>query len=58
MTETFNSIKHIVTYVSQKFNLFPRATKESQPLVIKEEDALTFALYKHKRTQVPIIRRE
>ncbi|MCI0558460.1 MAG: transposase [Nitrososphaera sp.] len=52
MTETFNSIKYIVTYISQTLNLFsPQAKKEGRPLAIKQEDALAFALYKHRSTR-------
>jgi hypothetical protein len=48
---TFKNLKHIVTYIAQKLNLFPQAKKEGRPLAIKQEDALTFALYKHRSTR-------
>ena len=48
----FENLKHIVTYITQKLNLFsPQAKKEGRPLKIKQEDALAFALYKHKSTR-------
>lgn len=48
---TFEKLKYIVTHIAQKLKLFPQAKKEGRPLSIKETDALTFALYKHKSTR-------
>jgi hypothetical protein len=47
----FKNLKHIVTYIAQKLKLFPQAKREGRPLAIKQENALTFALYKHKSTR-------
>ncbi len=48
---TFKKLKYIVTQISQKLKLFPQAKKEGRPLSIKQEDALTFALYKQRSTR-------
>jgi hypothetical protein len=51
MTGIFQKLKHIVSHIVQKLKLFPQAKKEGRPLAIKETDALTLALYKHKSTR-------
>jgi hypothetical protein len=51
MSAIFQKLKHMVTHIAQKFKLFPQAKKEGRPLAIKQEDALTFALYKQTSTR-------
>lgn len=50
-TLIFQKLNHIVTYISKKLKLFPQAKKEGRPLKIKQEDSLTFALYKQQSTR-------
>jgi len=47
----YENLKYIVTYLSRKLKLFPQVRKEGRPLKIKEESALTFALYKQRSTR-------
>lgn len=48
----FKNLKHIVTYITQKFNLVPEdTTKKGRPLKISKLDALTYALYQHRSTR-------
>ena len=47
----FRNLKHIVTHISQKLKLFNEVKKSGRPVVIKEIDALTFALYKQRSTR-------
>lgn len=47
----YENLKHIVTYIFKKLKLFPQVRKEGRPLLIKEVDALTFALYKQRSTR-------
>ncbi len=52
ISQTFQKLKHIVTYLGKKFNLIPDGTHhKGRPLKIKKEDALTFALYHHTSTR-------
>ena len=51
VTKIYENLNHIVTYLAQKLKLFPPVKKEGRPLKIKEEDALTFALYKQRSTR-------
>jgi hypothetical protein len=58
--EIFHNLKHIVTYIGRKLKLFDtEAPKNGRPLAIKEEDAITFALYQHRSmrgTKVSVFR--
>jgi len=49
--EIFHNLKHIVTYIGKKLKLFDEAPKTGRPLAIKQEDAITFALYQHRSTR-------
>jgi hypothetical protein len=52
ISKIFENLKHIVTQISRKLKLFPQVKKEGRPLAIREEDALTFSLYKQRSTRV------
>jgi hypothetical protein len=58
--QIFHNLKHIVTYLGRKLKLFDsEAPKNGRPLAIKEEDAITFALYQHRSmrtTKVSVFR--
>jgi hypothetical protein len=49
--QIFHNLKHIVTYIGKKLKLFDEAPKNGRPLAIKQEDALTFALYQHRSSR-------
>ena len=49
--QIFHNLKHIVTYIGRKLKLFDEAPKTGRPLAIKQEDAITFALYQHRSTR-------
>ena len=49
--QTFYNLKHIVTHIGKKLKLFDEAPKNGRPLAIKQEDAITFALYQHRSTR-------
>ena len=49
--QIFHNLKHIVTYIGTKLKLFDEAPRNGRPLAIKKEDAITFALYRHRSTR-------
>lgn len=50
--ETFQKLKLIVTYCTEKFKLITKEEiPKGRPLKIKQENALTFALYMHRSTR-------
>lgn len=51
MSLILQKLKHIVTQIAEKLQLFPEAKKSGRPLAIKREDALAYALYQHRSTR-------
>jgi len=48
----YENLKHIVTHITEKLQLFSTEAKKSgRPLAIKEAEALTLALYKQRSTR-------